>query len=205
MSRRIGFSDSFELENFPYFNQSKTYLPIGSPFESVVYKKITPKKFRLVFFGFFSKSKDIKNLAEWFNHSIDLGWDQPVVFTSNKNNALLRDFLARCQDVELRENCSFEEISQQVQWGDVGVLPFVDGTSSRRTTLLSLLKMGIPVMSPPPYKNPFKSQDFPQWNILESLRDMRKRYVYWTKKQNKIIKIFNWENVVKEHLSFYEK
>ncbi len=84
------------------------------------------------------------------------------------------------------------------------MLPFVDGTSPRRTTLLSLLKMGIPVISPPPYKKPFKNEDFPEWNIAESLIDVKKRYLYWAKKQNKIIKIFNWENVVKEHLSFYE-
>tara|TARA_B100000029_G_scaffold482972_1_gene533676 strand:+ start:123 stop:1043 length:921 start_codon:yes stop_codon:yes gene_type:complete len=204
MSKKIGFSDSFELQNFPYFNKSKTYLPIGSPFEGVVTRKINPKNFRLVFFGFLSKSKDVKKLSEWFNQSVNLGWDQPVVFTGNKKNALLRDFLARCEDVELRQDCSFEEISQQIKWGDVGILPFVDGTSPRRTTLLSLLKMGIPVISPPPYKNPFKTDDFPRWNTIESLRDMKKRYLYWTKKQNKIIKIFDWENVVKKHLNFYE-
>ena len=109
--------------------------------------------------------------------------------------------------VRLRYNFntdSFEEISQQIRWGDIGVLPFVDGTSPRRTTLLSLLKMGIPAISPPPYKKPFKDEDFPEWSIVESLTDVKKRYLYWAKKQNKIIKIFNWENVVKEHLSFYE-
>jgi len=204
MSSKLGFSDSFELKIFPYFNESKTYLPIGSPFESVVARNIDPKKFRLVFFGFLSKSKNAKSLSRWFNHSVSLGWSQPVIFTSNKKDALLRDFLERCEDVELRQDCSFEEISQQIRWGDIGVLPFVDGTSPRRTTLLSLLKMGIPVISPPPYKKPFKTEDFPEWNIAESLADVKKRYLYWTKKQNKIIKIFNWENVVKKHLNFYE-
>lgn len=207
MSKKIGFSDQFEMLACPLFKnnpESKTYLPIGSSFDAVLRQDIKPQKFRLVFFGFFSKSKDIDTLSELFNYSVDLGWDQPVVFTNSKDNLNLKSFLAGCTDVELRQNCSIEEIAGEIKWGDIGILPFADGTSPRRTTLLSLLKMGIPVLSPPPYKPPFKKNDFPDWNHDEMLHNVKKNYISWTKKQNKIVKVFSWENVLKEYFNWYE-
>tara|TARA_B100000530_G_scaffold320084_1_gene253162 strand:- start:6465 stop:7394 length:930 start_codon:yes stop_codon:yes gene_type:complete len=207
MSKKVGFSDQFEMLACPLFKNQpelKAYLPIGSSFDIVLRKNIKPQKFRLVFFGFLSKSKDMNILSKLFNYSVDLGWDQPVIFTGNRDDSNLKSLLAMCKDVELRKNCSIQEISNEIKWGDVGLLPFVDGTSARRTTLLSLLKMGIPVLSPPPYKPPFKKVDFPNWNRDDMLHAVKKNYITWTKKQNKIVKIFSWENVLREYFDWYE-
>ncbi len=177
MSKKVGFSDQFEMLACPLFKNQpelKAYLPIGSSFDIVLRKNIKPQKFRLVFFGFLSKSKDMNILSKLFNYSVDLGWDQPVIFTGNRDDSNLKSLLAMCKDVELRKNCSIQEISNEIKWGDVGLLPFVDGTSARRTTLLSLLKMGIPVLSPPPYKPPFKKVDFPNWNRDDMLHAVKK-------------------------------
>ncbi|MBC8515104.1 hypothetical protein H8D30_04535 [bacterium] len=201
LSSQLVFVDPAEAASFPFGTQE--ILPVGPALTGGVLGSGTPKRFRLVFFGFLSKSKDLEDLALWFQRSIVRGWDAPLAFVGNEGgDSRIAQLVQNVPTLEVRERLSASEISSSLQWGDVGILPFRDGTSPRRTTLLGLLSSGIPVLSPPPYQPPFRATDFPPWGG-DAFSIIEGDYVGWVSRQNKSVQ-GGWSIVVKQHREFYE-
>ena len=57
MSSKLGFSDSFELKIFPYFNESKTYYQLGPLLKVLLPEILIPKNLDWCFLDFCLKAK----------------------------------------------------------------------------------------------------------------------------------------------------
>jgi len=198
---RLAFVDPAEASAFPWGRQE--ILPVGPSLAASVRGEGTPKRLRCVFFGFLSKSKDLGDLTLWLDRARDRGWAPPVAFVGNeKGDDRVASLAARHPDLEIQERLPTSRIAESLRWGDVGILPFTDGTSPRRTSLLGLLASGIPVFSPPPYQPPFNEGDFPPWS-RRGLEAVEASYPAWATRHLALGQVAGWASVVSRHRAFY--
>lgn len=113
---------------------------------------------RFVFLGFLNKSKNFRLWFEVLEGLRDSPLPKPfVVLTGTPmDTEEMRNFREGLRSrglqkaVEVRSQRPSSEVSRFLLEGAVGFLPFADGATPRRTTLLTLLAHGVPVIVPPP-------------------------------------------------------
>lgn len=202
LAGKLAFSDPAQASAFPLGRQP--VLPVGPALAGRVPGEGEPERRRLVFFGFLSKSKDDEALSRWFYAAKSRGWEEGVAFVGNPaHDDRVATLRARHERLEFHERLPGAEIAGHLRWGDAGILPFVDGTSPRRTTLLGLLATGIPVLSPPPYVEPFAAADFPPWEPATGLRALEEAYPDWAARHRTLGETAGWQAVAAAHREFH--
>lgn len=202
LAGRLAFTDPAEAAAFPLGKQP--VLPVGPALEGRVAGEGEPSRRRLVYFGFLSKSKDPAALTDWFYAAKSRGWEDPVAFVGNpEGDDRIATLRVRHPRLLIHERLPAAEIFAHLRWGDAGLLPFVDGTSPRRTTLLGLLAAGVPTFSPPPYQRPFEEADFPPWSPGEGLRELERDYAGWARRHQELGERAGWTAAVEAHREFH--
>lgn len=123
----------------------------------------------IVYFGFISPSKGVETLLHAFRRLLAehpecparlllVAGREPVEPAYAPLHRQVEALLAEpplCEHVFWTDYCSIEEVSAYLASADLAVLPFNDGVSLRRGSLLAVLAHGLPVISTPAtnYKN----------------------------------------------------
>ncbi len=105
----------------------------------------------LAFFGSLHVTKMVEFLTASLDALVKKGYDSGLLIIGQDEKAIA-NYLKELPDY-LRERifctgfCSSEDVSQYLSASNIFLLPLIDGISSRRTTLMTALKHGVPVVS----------------------------------------------------------
>lgn len=107
------------------------------------------------FFGLITSKKDIESLFQAFaqlvrsGHDLSLLMIGDVAFDSQRYLHLSRlaDELRISDNVHWTGRCSSEEVSWYLQQSDICVLPYADGATLRRGSLIAALRHGLPIVT----------------------------------------------------------
>ncbi|MDO8673344.1 MAG: glycosyltransferase, partial [Dehalococcoidia bacterium] len=157
---------------FPFLQSKIRHVPIGP---SIVEAKIADfnredwrRGFQasedtlvIAYFGFLSPSKGVETLLEALElvarEEPELDWRLLLIADREPADDRYAEYHRRIEQllhsspvrdlVHLTGYCSEQDVSQYLQSSDICVLPFSDGATMRRTTLLCALTHGLPVIS----------------------------------------------------------
>ena len=109
------------------------------------------KKPLLAFFGSLHITKIMEFLTASLDALVKKGYDAGLIVIGQDENEIsayikeLPDYLR--ERIFCTGYCSSEDVSRYLSITDIFLLPLIDGISSRRTTLMTALKHGVPVVS----------------------------------------------------------
>ncbi|OQY45143.1 MAG: hypothetical protein B6242_11245 [Anaerolineaceae bacterium 4572_78] len=123
----------------------------------------SPKTFVLAYFGFLNESKGGKELINVLNQLIKRGIDAHLLMIGGKfgdsdptNIAYATQIESLIEKYNLSHHITFtgyadlSHVSAYLLSADAALLPYHDGVSFRRTTLIAMLKHGLPIISTKP-------------------------------------------------------
>ncbi|MBA3531627.1 MAG: glycosyltransferase, partial [Ardenticatenales bacterium] len=183
----------------------------------------------VVHFGFINRSKDIEALFHAHDGLLRAGQPvrllmlgDPLGASDPSNRAFLEEVHARAAELKLAEpwlqwtgDLSEDEIIKGLLAADLVVLPYRDGASLRRTTLITPLALGRPVLTTEPTTPiPFFEDGH---NIALARREngaeLARRMALLLRYEPTLQRLergaqalapqFNWEGVVQQHLNVY--
>ncbi|MGH8103028.1 MAG: hypothetical protein ACREJQ_00735 [bacterium] len=175
---------------------------------------------RFVFLGFINKSKD---LTLWFEVILRLRDSTlPKPFSVFLGDPMGPESVRRFQGalrklglkevVEILPQRPASEISGFLLHGAVGFLPFVDGASPRRTSLLTLLAHGVPVIVPPPVDPSLAGAGglIAAGTPDSVIREMRRfaEATYFESQRRAALQLaarFSWPEIARRHRVFYNQ
>lgn len=177
-----------------------------------------------LFFGFLNRSKNIPLLIQVLHHYQKAGFPDPfLLFTAtSREHPDAQKFLQWLKKEKLYEPDSEKmkvhfqydenELSRLFWNGAVALLPFVDGVSPRRTSLLTLLAHGVVVLSTPPAPPPFihgegiflhtRAEEF-----IETMKRLlnREEFIKQRQKALRLSQAFSWDSIGNAHLALYHR
>jgi len=200
-------------------------IPVGSniPVTAAPMKRV-PGTTVLSFFGLFYPGRMIESVAEAF-HMISKQITSPVLFRFIgdvhphhrgyflKIKALVEHLLPQ-QQIDWVLGGTPEDIAAALKGSDACLLPYPDGASFRRTTLMAALSLGIPVVTTKTGSTPAELKDG-QHVVFASDEDhladavmtvVRDKSLAKKLSENSIAlsERFSWEMIADEHIRVYE-
>jgi glycosyltransferase involved in cell wall biosynthesis len=221
---------------FPAINKMSIIIPIGSNILSTITdinrdewrKKVNvePNDILIVNFGFVNHSKGIdillKAVAQLEDPSIKilmLGGRTGASDPTNQDNSEEIDKLIIELGLEKRVHwtgyVSDEEVSAYMQSGDMSVLPFRDGASMRRGSLLAALYQACAIITTyPTAKLPFDESHMilvpPEdvqalANAIRSLADNDALRIHLRNNMKTLYSYFDWDSIAQRTVEFFQQ
>ncbi|MFN4182756.1 MAG: glycosyltransferase [bacterium] len=210
----IIFPSGWERDAFPVKEKPTWVIPVFPLFSSISQRESSEYSPHFFFLGLWDKSKDFRFLQE----AIKMGMKEGMVptftvYSLDRERAqkwrakFPRQFQKRIVVDAIRD---LREATERFSPGSVALLPFRDGCSLRRTSLLSLLALGIPVISFPPLEPPLQSGEgiLPVRTVEEFLTVAQrvreeKFYREQSEKARQVARYFTPEYIAEQYLSVY--
>lgn len=210
----IIFPSRWEKDAFPLKGKPSWVIPVFPLFPPESRQESPEYPSPFFFLGLWDKSKDFRFLHEAVKRGMEEG-----ILTSFRVYTLDREKAQRWRAKfprPLQERIGVDvlgglrEAGERFSSGGVAVLPFRDGCSLRRTSLLSLLALGIPVIAFPPLEPPLQSGEgiFPVKTVGEFLTvaqrlQEKKTYREQREKARLVARFFSPEHIAEQYLSVY--
>lgn len=217
-SKHMVFTSEFErnyfLRFFPYISNKSSIIPIGSNIPFEIYSG--ERKNEVVYFGLIAPKKNLEDFIELAK-----------LIKENNVNITCR-IIGKVRDKNYYEEIYRKSISLPIIWslelGDKEVaqclsqvkfayLPFPDGASERRGSLLATLGNGVVTITK---KGKFTTKELEEsivvaQNSLEAfyaLINLLERYDIWkdlSERGKKYAYRFSWEYIADKHIELYQK
>ena len=215
------------LDAYPWLKrklQDKCYvIPVGSNIPVIDDHMVTKTGDRIVsFFGLFYPGRRIELVIDSFKKAYERHPDLKFRLIGDihpRHKAYFHKIRSYAEDILPLDRIEWvlgktpEEIAVALLQSDVCVLPFPDGASFRRTTLIAALSLGVPIVTSKGRHTPDKLIDAQNVLFAENEDEMAEKInsVLIDKelsaklKNNEIIlsRMFSWEQIAREHIRVY--
>lgn len=199
----------------------KTYLGSSIDFKPIV-KNREKGKFTIAYFGFLYKGKGIEKLLELMRLLVsrDNSIKLKMLCELNENDVYHLSVKKMISDYKLENNIiitgylSTEQLQEQFEDIDVAALFFDEGLTLKRTSILSFIFAGIPIITScgddecnkifNKEKDIFMSENMEEIvDYIFKLKEDEKEYNLRCKEILKLRKYFEWENITDEIYKVY--
>ena len=224
LSNKIIFPDQHEastvLKCFPWPKGRYTVIPIGAniePVSNTVSSRRMAEIPYIIYFGFATKSKDIITLLHAFKQLLSHGVQCKLIMIthlSSDDHRVMKE-LGIEHAITVTGYCTPEQVSLYFTNATACVLPFKDGVSLRRTTFITALRHGLPVVTtmgenvPDVLKNwenviltPIGNYQAMSDAILKLFHDPGLRNQI-SDNARELGKCFSWDNIGLQHVALY--
>lgn len=202
------------IKKIPILKRKKTFvINIGSniPASTNSFKNFSERKFDLAYFGHI---RPIKGLESFISVSKSLDASKKCVVIGqnlNKYQSYLEELQVKSSNVSYILNGSVSETVENLSDCKIVYLPFPDGVSSRRGSLIAAALNGCIIVTT--YSNDkLTNEFFSQYcylvnNELEAvqliLELLSNKAFISTKETSKLMRMFSWEEIAKRHFEVY--
>lgn len=220
LANNIIFTTSYEYEYackwFPGIKNKSSVIPIGNniPVRSVKTKDLTD----IIYFGLIRPNKGLEKIIELAKliKQKSLNYKIRIVGAVDYNK---RDYYEKLYNdsvslpIAWSLNLSSSEVAEILSRAKIAYLPFPDGASERRGSLIASLANGIVVITTFGTQTPFELKDIVEFtnepeNVLETIQKLLSDENYYKQLAQKgriYTQKFSWENIAEQHIYIYTK
>lgn len=217
--RRIIFTSEHErnyaIRMAPWLKNKSTVIPIGSNVEGSPAKNNT--KMEIGYFGLLRKKKGLEQVLKLGEaiQSRKLPYHIRIIGSADRKSAQYAAGLktkAKNLPIGWEPGLSAKEISQRLASLSVAYLPYPDGVSERRTSMMAMVEHGVVVITT---KGAFTTPEMEDAMIIVETPDQALEQVVrlfsepdylagWKQKALTFGKQFDWGIIVQQHQELYE-
>jgi glycosyltransferase involved in cell wall biosynthesis len=215
---RVIFSSSFEREAFlrfyPWKRKTSKVIPIGSNIPSVENEE---KDYdNIVFFGLIAPNKGIEDFLLLARLSLNKlsGFHFTVIGKIPESfNEYYRELRKKTDNMPIEWIIGLQEyeVANKLAHAGFGYLPFPDGVSERRGSLLALISNGVVTVTNQGIHTPKEFASFLYYSTspndalikIQKLKENNSLISEKKHNMNKYIEAHTWINIAKQHLEVY--
>lgn len=218
-NKTIIVTNEFEynyIKRIPILKRKNIFIiNIGSniPASKNCLKEFTKRKFDLAYFGHIRPEKGLESFIS-ISKTLDLSKKCIIIGQNlNKYHSYLQELQLKSDNLYFILNGSEKETAENLSDCKVVYLPFPDGVSSRRGSLIAAALNGciiVTTYSEDKITNDFFLQycylvnnEIEAKAVIEKLLSQKESLS--TKDTSKLMSIFSWEEIAKKHLEVYSK
>jgi glycosyltransferase involved in cell wall biosynthesis len=221
MAKGIIFTNHYERVAFtarvPWFQGQTSIVPVGS---SVPFSNGGDHDgFEVIYFGLIRPNKGIEAFLDLATlcHAQDLRFRFTLVGSSQMGEQTyfnaIRERVRALANTTLETDLPSEAVSSRVARARFAYLPFPDGASDRRTSLLAMMGNGLLVLTtrgahtPPDLEGAVRyvanhEEAFKQLEVLAESAESREAL---KARARRYLERFSWDSIAKKHLELYSK
>jgi glycosyltransferase involved in cell wall biosynthesis len=218
IANALVFTNPFELGHFsklmPWVKSRASVTPVGS---SVPFVRSQPDEFDVVYFGLIRAKKGIEAFLDLA--ALSLRERRPYRFTvvgsaqlgEQEYFEVVRARIESLSNVALESDLEAEAVAQRIAQARFAYLPFPDGVSERRTSLLATMGNGLVVLTTKGQHTPqelngavaFVENSDMALNQLDFLSASKEARMALQVNASRYIERFTWESIAQKHLQIY--
>jgi len=220
-SKHIVFTTAYEqrfaVQRAPWISRRCSVIPVGSSISTAT-QEHERNVSEIIYFGLFRPQKgleDVFTLASLIKQ-MDLKLHVRLVGKPYpKDSPYFKDFYRRSEDLPIKWDMDLADdvAADLLARSSIAYMPFPDGASGRRTSLLALLANGVATITtrgahtPPSLEQAVVFSQNPEeaLRLVEKIRadnDLRKRL---SDNGRAYANQFNWDTIAQKHIELYEK
>ncbi len=220
-SRHIVFTTPYEqlfsVKRAPWISRRCSVIPVGSSI-STAQQGQERNVNEIIYFGLFRPQKgleDVFTLASLVKHMNLKLQVRMIGKPYPKDSPYFKEFYRRSEDLPIKWDIDLADdvAADLLAHSSIAYMPFPDGASGRRTSLLALLANGVATITtrgahtPPSLEQAVLFSHGPEeaLRLVEKIRadnDLRKRL---SDNGRSYASQFNWDTIAQKHVALYEK